>query len=241
MFNVYIINQRYLYDELSKSCVFPPAIKGRQITILVDMQGDQVPIVRTTTRYENPAQVFRQIHYNLIKLIQQTSQISNLKFNNAMIEMHNKRYYTMGWHSDQMLDLELDSYICLFSCYKSPPKCKRQLNIKNKSTQESYSVILDDNSIVLFSVDTNSKHLHQIVLDNTTADNDWLGITFRLSKTLVIIINEKAYFSSGQELRIATEHERMEFYKFKSQENKECKYPDINYTISPSDLMMPKK
>ena len=84
-------------------------------------------------------------------------------------------------------------------------------------------------------------------MDNYTKepDNKWLGITFRLSKTFIKFVDDKPHIVTddgklGKELRIATNFEKKEFYKHKSNENAYdgiYNYPEIDYTISKSDLM----
>ena len=135
-------------------------------------------------------------------------------------------------------------YICLFSCYNNPQTANiRKLKIKNKVTNETSEIELNHYSIVLFSLESNSKHLHKIVLDNPTINNDeWLGITFRLSKTFIKFINEIAYFNNTYIiLKLASKEESKEFYKCRSFENKSIEYKwsdDIFYTINPSDLLI---
>ena len=97
---------------------------------------------------------------------------------------------------------------------------------------------MEHNSIILFSTETNRNHMHKIVLDCHQQSTKWLGITFRLSKTFVQFIDEIPYINNVP-LQIATEEEKRNFYNMKGLENKSIKYayPDINYTISTSDMM----
>jgi len=88
----------------------------------------------------------------------------------------------------------------------------------------------------LFDMKNNRENLHKIICDEATSkDNDikWLGITFRLSKMFI---------SYPPTLKLASENNKKEFYKLRSQENQQIDfvYPEINYTISPSDLIKPK-
>jgi hypothetical protein len=238
-----------LFDELSETTKFENITNGRNGAILVN-NNNIIPIVRTTTKYNNPAQLFMPIHYNIINKIQTATNI-DINFNNALIEIYNNDYKSMGEHSDQALDLannlSNDSYICLFTCYNNPLATNiRTLKTKNKLTNELLNFELNHNSIVLFSLQTNSNHLHKIILDNNNINNDeWLGITFRLSKTFIKFINEIPYFTSSLGyntniiLKKASKEESKEFYKCRSMENKSINYiwPIINYTISPSDTI----
>ena len=54
-----------------------------------------------------------KIHYDIIENIKKISGI-DVKLNNALIEIYGSKYCTMGYHSDQSLDLDEKSYICIF-------------------------------------------------------------------------------------------------------------------------------
>lgn len=219
----------YSFNEL---CVpLENICKGRLGSVLVQPDGSNIPIVRTTTVYEK-SQIFKPIH---LKIIDDISKITNTSFNNALIEIYDDSYCNMGFHSDQALDLADNSYICLFSCYETEPTNYRKLKIQNKKTKELSEVILENNSVVLFSTKTNREYLHKIVLEKHS-NTRWLGITFRLSKTFVNFIDGKPYVNDKL-LRLATDEEKKEFFKLKNRENIDCeKPPDIEYTISGSDL-----
>lgn len=242
MFSKYIINFENLFDELLKSTEFEDITNGRKGAILVDYKNDLIPIVRTTTNYNKPVQKFLSIHHKIIDSIKEISNNHKLEFNNAMIEIYDSSYRTMGYHTDQALDLADDSYICIFSCYSDISTVDiRKLKLKNKITGECSEILLEHNSLVLFPVSTNSKYLHKIVLENMhMKDKKWLGITFRLSKTFINFVNEVPYFyPSNIILSLANEKEKQEFMKHKSSENLNIDYiyPDIHYTINLSDMM----
>ena len=245
-----------LFDELSKSTKFDNITNGRNGAILFDNKNNLVPLVRSTTVYHIPNQKFLPIHYHIIDKIkvsqqlkpsnnielEESSQYNNLEFNNAMIEIYNREYCTMGFHTDQSLDLSENSYICLFSCYDDPTtKNLRKLKIKNRITNKCYDILLNHNSIVIFSTDTNRKHLHKIILDESnTTNNLWLGITFRQSKTFISFNNELPYFvSTGKILTLANENQKKEYFKCRGLENSsiDYTYPEINYTISVGDIL----
>jgi len=151
----------------------------------------------------------------------------------------------MDFHTDQSLDLKEDSYICLFSCYENGNETNetntlRKLKILNKKTNELSEIALKNNSAVLFSTSTNHKFQHKIILESDKSINRWLGITFRLSKTFVKFINNKPYINDSDiSFKMASDDEKKAFYKQRGKENSniEHTYPDINYTISKSDLM----
>ena len=252
-----------LFEQLSESISFEDINNGRKGAILVDCkENNLIPLVRTTTVYHKPSQKFLPVHYHIIDNIKKSIGYDNLEFNNALIEIYNSKYCNMGYHSDQSQDLSKESYICIFSCYNDPTtKELRKLKVKNKITNKCFDIILDHNSIVIFSIDTNQKHLHKIVLENSfclnktnlantlpnrqvleqnTSNNLWLGITFRQSKTFMTFINELPYFTlTNKILALANTNQRKEFFKCRSLENSstEYTYPEMNYTISIGDIM----
>lgn len=239
------------FNDLKDSCKFTEICNGRLAAVLVD-DLEIIPIVRTTTKYNNPAQKFKPIHYYLISLIKKLQIYANLRFNNALIEIYDNNYHKMKFHSDQALDLEENSFICIYSCYEHENYPNRTLEIKNKSTGELTEIILDNNSIVMFSLETNSNNLHKIKLSSpkSLVLNKWLGITFRLSKTFIRFSSIPAtpsmdttpiFLDSTTYLRLANQHEEQDFFNLRKKENNEInfKYPLIFYTISPGDLINP--
>lgn len=246
----YIIDwQTNIFDELSKLTEFENIINGRLGANLVDYKNNLIPIVRTTTIYNKKAQKFLPIHYDIIENIKKITN-KNIEFNNALIEIYDSEYRNMKFHSDQALDLVDNSYICIFTCYQNPTYDIRKLKIKNKTTNELSEILMEHNSIILFSTETNKQFMHKIILEttpqhlqlhkNNATTNKFLAITFRLSKTFIQFLNGVPYlYPSSKILRMADSDERKEFTKYKGIENsKICNnYPEINYTISPSDLL----
>jgi len=238
---VILDNNKNLFHELNEVVDFEHIIKGRKGAVLVDLQNDLIPIVRTTTKYNKPVQQFKPIHFNIIDKIKESTNMNDITFNNALIEIYDDRYCTMGFHSDQSLDLLKDSYIAIYSCYEDPLNTNlRKLVIKNKTSNELSEITMDHNSVILFNLSTNQNHLHKIILENINKNNKWLGITFRLSKTFIHHVNNIPLFHQTTNiLKIANEEERKEFYKLRSEENKNLnfEYPDVTYTISISDIL----
>merc|ERR1712070_686 len=112
--------------------------------------------------------------------------------------MYTNEYTKMGFHSDQDVDLEHGSFIAVFSCYKwpelaSPP---RKLVVESKEPGGGkFEIPLTHNSVVVWSTETNRRFQHKIVLDTAVKppENQWLGITFRTSKTFVQFRDGLAY------------------------------------------------
>jgi hypothetical protein len=242
MFEKYFLDYKTnIFDELSRSIEYEDITKGRKGAILVDCKNDLIPLVRTTTNYKKPTQRFLRIHYDIIEQIKNITNNNELDFNNAMIEIYDSKYCTMGFHSDQATDLAKDSYICIFSCYDNPnTNDVRKLKVKEKNNENTSNISMDHNSIVVFPLTINCKYLHKIVLEQVTSNERWLGITFRLSNTFIQFINEIPYFyPTDRILRLANKNEKDNFYKYRSLENKNIlyTYPVIDYTISASDIM----
>ncbi|MCU0437289.1 MAG: alpha-ketoglutarate-dependent dioxygenase AlkB [Raineya sp.] len=246
-----------LFQRLSDSVEFEDIGKGRKGNHLVDCGERGIPIVRTTTQYNTPACKFSQIHHNLIesirnKVIEEIGDIS-MRFNNALIEVYESSYFKMKYHSDQALDLAENSYIALFSCYEKPNDITknviRKLQIIHKETQEESELILENNSVVLFSTASNMLFQHKITsnppqsVKGGTIENRWLGITLRLSKTFIEFKENLPYFENGELLTLAQEEQRKAFFLLRGQENNstDFSYPHLTYTISPADMMMPKE
>lgn len=232
-----------LFDELLSATNFETITRDREGAILVN-KLDIIPLVRSTTIYKNPPQLLSSIHHDIINKIKSTyaTHISDIDFNNIMIEIYDNTYTKMKYHSDITLDLDPCSYICIYSCYSNPEsKSVRKLIVKSKEDDSEYEYILHHNSIILFSVETNKKFTHKIILDKPSRDNNkWLGMTLRLSKTFIHFINEEAYFyNTDIKLKEANIEERKQFYKMKGDENHiiEFSYDFIDYTISQSDLI----
>ncbi|MEO3787543.1 hypothetical protein ABGB12_29810 [Actinocorallia sp. B10E7] len=234
-----------LFAELSASARLEDVGKGRRGAVLTKIdEADGVPLVRTTTQYSSPAQRFRAVHERLAQQIQERAALP-VGFNNALIEIYTNDYRTMGSHSDQALDLADGSFIAVFSCYRHPEASPpRKLIFESKgSGGEKFEIPLAHNSIVAFSVDSNRRLRHKIVLDTPvqTTDSQWFGVTFRTSKTFVRFRDGHAYLPQGERLMSADDEQRHEFYRLRRRENKETDfiYPLLTYTISESDLMPP--
>lgn len=248
-----------LFSELVHAIDFENVAKGRMGNHLVRVRDEGIPIVRTTTMYTVPAHDFSAIHHKVAAVVNETirnnavESLPLLDFNNALIEVYDCNYATMGYHSDQGMDLEADSYIGLYTCYENPEKLTtknlRKLKLKDKVTNEESEILLTHNSIVLFSLATNSKFLHKIILESLPSlkkqekDHKWLGITFRKSKTFIQFKDNKPYFSTGELLEVANEDQKKEFYSLRKEENSAMNYiyPQLSYTLSVADTMIPKK
>jgi len=235
-----------LFEELFSSVQWQDVGKGRQGNVLVRPDAARgVPIVRTTTKYDIPAQCFQPVHERLAEEIRKRAWLP-ASFNNALIENYNNAYTTMGFHSDQDLDLEEGTFIAVFSCYKHPQSASslRKLVVESKEPGGSkFEIPLTQNSVVVWSLETNRRFKHKIVLDcpANSPENQWLGITFRTSKSYVQVHDGQVCHEDGTPLTLADEEQCREFYLLRRRENAETNftYPKLPYTISKSDLMSP--
>ncbi|PKV83171.1 alpha-ketoglutarate-dependent dioxygenase AlkB [Streptomyces sp. TLI_146] len=234
-----------LFADLSASVHWEDVGKGRRGAVLTNIdEASGVPLVRTTTQYSNPTQHFQAVHERLARRVQERAALP-VGFNNALIESYTNAYTTMGSHSDQALDLADESFIAVFSCYQHPEAIPpRKLIFESKGSDgEKFEIPLTHNSVVVFSVDLNRRLRHKIVLDTSVqaADNQWLGVTFRTSKTFVRFHDGQAHLAQGARLTSADDEQRREFYQLRRRENKETDfvYPLLTYTVSESDLMPP--
>jgi hypothetical protein len=227
------------FEELLASVLFDDVAKGRRGTVLVKVDAGGIPIVRTTTPYRAAAQPFRDIHD---RLAQQIRGNASCAFNNALVEHYTNVYSTMKRHSDQALDLADESSIAVYSCYRDPRRPSRRLIVKFKESDASFEILLAHGSVVAFSLDTNRQFTHAIALCANAPDNEWLGITFRTSKTFVRFVDGHPQLSNGERLTLANDEQRREFFQLRRRENDETgfKYPSISYTISESDLRLPE-
>ena len=104
-----------------------------------------------------------------------------------------------------------------------------------------FEVPLLHNSAVVFSLDANSKYRHRIVLKTLgLAENRWLGLTFRTSKTHVRFRDGLAFLAAAP-LALADDQQLQEFRKLKSRENQEIGFAWLHLacTASPSDTLPP--
>lgn len=216
------------FEALLASARFEELGKGRRGAVLVHADDRGIPLVRTTTQYHEPAQPFREIHHRIADA---------RSFNNALIEHYTSAYSTMKHHSDQALDLAEGSTIAIYSCYRDPARPSRRLAVKAKHGGPSFDVPLLHDSVVEFSLETNRRFTHAITLAADAPVNEWIGLTFRTSKTFVQFVDGQPRLASGP-LTLATEDERREFFQLRRRENAETDfaYPAITYTISAIDL-----
>lgn len=238
-----------LFDALAASVEFEDVTRGRKGNHLVDVEARGVPIVRTTTQHTQPAHVFSSLHHRIVEAIRRAAEQPALSFNNALIEIYERSYAKMGYHSDQALDLQEGSCIALFSCYERPDDRRglRMLKIKDKTTGAESAITLEHHSVVLWSLETNTRYAHKIVLDpkppQSEPDNRWLGLTLRHAQTYLHFRDGQPCFADGTPLKLADEAQRKQFYQLRGQENRsmDFTYPALDYTISLADTLEPIK
>lgn len=249
-FRCYYLPSGEFFDELFNSAKFDNIVNGRQGAVLVKpdiIRG--FPIVRTTTKYPNASQHFKDIHVKLAGKIKEVASL-NYDLNNCLIEVYNSQYTKMGFHSDQAQDLQIGSHIAVFSCYKDPTFISRKLVIKSKETGYTFEIKMKNNSVIVWSLNTNRRFKHKIVTDNSSGchtENDWLGITFRTSRTFIRFSagNNReicpSFSGTSTPFSLADVEQQHQFYKFRGRENSETDFvwPSLDFTISDGDLKPP--
>jgi len=228
------------FEELLASVRFDDVTKGRRGAVLVEPDANGVPIVRTTTEYTAAAQLFQPVHVRIAQAIAESAHLPQ-PFNNALFEHYTNAYAKMKRHSDQAQDLADGSFIAVYSCYRKPEQPSRRLIVHPKGSGVAFEVPLEHGSAVVLSLDSNRRHTHAITLRSPAPDNEWLGITFRTSKTFLRFIDGRPTLPDGAPLTLASEDQRRELLQMRRRENEETSfvYPSISYTLSESDLLPP--
>lgn len=228
------------FEDLLSSVRFDDVAKGRRGAVIVKASAGSIPIVRSTTPYHAPAQLFRPLHDRLAQEIGASGSLPQ-PFNNALVEHYTSAYATMKRHSDQAQDLADGSWIAVYSCYRDPERPSRRLIVRPKALGAGFEVPLDHGSVVAFSLESNRRFTHAIALRAPACDNDWLGLTFRTSKTLLRFVDGHPTLASGARLSLASEDQRRELFQMRRRENEETGfvYPAISYTLSEGDLLPP--
>ncbi|TRV78535.1 hypothetical protein FKN01_12605 [Streptomyces sp. 130] len=236
-------------DRFAELCAATPMEdvgKGRKAAVLTRPDADGgVPLVRTTTRYARPALRFREVHERLAREVRERAGLP-AAFDNALAERYTSACTTMGRHCDQALDLAGDSCIAVFSCYRDPdadPRRKLVFESKEDPGAGVLEIPLVHNGVVAFSVAANRRLRHRIVADpaGRAGDNEWLGLTFRTSKTVLRFRAGVPYLPQGVPLTLADEEQARAFYGLRRRENDEVDfaYPELSRTVSASDLLPP--
>ena len=238
------------FTELADGVRFERGSRGREGAVLV-ADDVVVPLVRSTTQYAGPHQVFRPALIKLAAAISYMLPETMHTFNNALVERYDYSYRTMGAHSDMAIDLAHDSLICLFSCYNNGGDI-RSLVCTDKDTGIVTSVALTHNSFVTFSTALNRRMRHKIVASCGMPEDRsaiWLGVTLRVSKrALTFGADSRPWLRPGVPLVLADDKDqRAHLYKRRGLENKTSDVvhcdDDVycNCTVSPSDLLVPTK
>jgi hypothetical protein len=254
-FRVFTLDQPVnLFPHLLPTVAFEEIGPGRQAAVLVHPDPNYgTPIVRSTTKFEKPAQFLQPIHHQFANEIRLKASLT-MPLNNALVELFNNQYGDMAFHSEQAQDLAEGSQIVLFSCYENPNVISRKLVVESKIPGEGgFEIPLAQHSIVVWSLETNSRFRHKIVLDKSQGEppeNVWMGFTFRTSSTFIQYRQEegesktRAYFYDSGTPLVLLEGDLAcsPIYKLRKMENAatEFQYPAfLSSTISRSDLKPP--
>jgi hypothetical protein len=223
------------------------ASAGREGAIVVAMPATgAVPLVRSMTAYDSPAQVMGPALQHLTAIVAPMLGAAASAFNNVMVERYQSPYRTMGPHTDQALDLADASWICIFTCYNKPDtEDVRTLVCTDKATGDRADIPLRHNSCVAFSVEENRRMRHQIVArGKPDPHTTWLGVTMRTSKRALVFADGRPYLHEGVPLVLADESQRRAAFALRRRENLEREFEyahnAVHFTVSPSDLMAPR-
>jgi hypothetical protein len=241
-----------LFENLTQGVVFENITHGRKGAVLVDVtSGGEVPLVRSNNLCHGASQQLSKAHKKIRQIILEYLG-QTVIFNNVLIEQYDEAYTKMRYHSDQELDLDPSSTICIFTCYNDPFTTRlRKLRIQNKVTNKVENITLYHNSLVTFSAATNREYWHKIILEgqnerkkpsegqNTTI---WLGLTFRTSKTFLYFDKKSLpHFTLTHEpltcepITLANTTQIRNFCKQTREQTDTC-VPFVTYTFSPGDL-----
>lgn len=237
MFSVFPINCPYTFDDMYSHTLLEDICPGRKGGVLVETGNvpEITNIVRTTTKYSNPPCLFNDRHIHIKEEIE-----GELKthFNNALVEVYTEQYRKMGYHSDQALDLDDSGVIAIFSLYKNEDSPNRCLVVKNKLYKTVRRISLENKSVLFFTTEENETHFHKIIRETNVEDQEWFGMTLRLSKRFITFADNSVLLEGKQ---LEYKPSETGFFKLRSFENKSVgfSYPSINYTLSFSDLRYP--
>lgn len=229
--------------------------KGRQGAVLLDPHPDgRLPLVRSTTRYTRRHQRVPAVVAEFACGVQAWLK-SPKPFNNIMVEKYSSAYRTMGLHTDQALDLDPESLICLVTLYgEDGVEDGRELVVTDKEARDpaavTWRVPLLHGTVVSFSVATNARHTHAIVAARaepaaSTAASPgraWVGITLRTSRRALACPQDgQAELLPGVRLLLAEGKLARAYYCERARENRVVDFefdPALDHlTISPSDVM----
>jgi hypothetical protein len=234
------------FEQLEASLRFETVAIGRKGVHLTRPGPRGVPLVRTTTCYRDAAQPFGSLHEAIVERVVAASCLPQPGFNHALAELYEPQYRKMGYHSDQALDLDPGSTVAVVSCYDRDvgpdDRGVRQLMVKSKTTDERFTLPMQHGSVIEFSVATNARFAHKIILPTADANAPrWIGLTLRQAKTFVTWRDGKPYFEDGSALVLADDEQRHTFFRLCGAENRapEFEYPPLHFTVSDGDLLPP--
>lgn len=251
-----------IFEELSACTQLEAVGRGRFAAKIFNSDDNKIPLVRTTSSYEQPSQRMTPLHLRIIDQINKQLNVSPpLVLNNALVEIYRGTYDTMKFHSDQALDLQEDSSIVIFTCTNNPEsKTPPRLHVRDKAHPvgpiikigwgHSYVDNLFEEKVfpfnhcaaIVFSTQTNASHIHTIY-QKCTENEQWLYITFRTARTFIEFKEHIPYFVNcwlaPDRLHLADKSERQQFYQNKSNENNRTAFNPasvkIKFTVSKGD------
>ena len=203
-----------MFEEILKSVELEDLGPGRKGAVLCRDHRFQRVFMRSTAKFQKPAQSFTPLHYALSY---------GLNANYAIVEVYEASYRRMRFHTDAALDLVPCSDIGIYTCYEDPTDI-RQLILRKKNTKQVECFNLNHHQLFILNYMTNAMCAHKVTGNKASK---CIVITFYQSK------NYKA-------MRLATKEETQQFYDYKFLENTQngFVYPPLDYTLSPGDMVV---
>jgi hypothetical protein len=158
-----------------------------------------------------------------------------LAANNLMVEKYDRKCaakHPMAWHSDMSMDLEPGSAIGIWAMGSG---CS--LHVKHKARDEEQVVPLAQDTLVSFSTEFNSTHVHRLCFENDArAEPSVIIVTFRVSSCVLTHMDVDCIVGDADRIR--------DFRHSRKQENLVVgpyTYPVgmARWSLSPGDSLEP--
>lgn len=128
--------------------------------------------------YSNINYEFYNFPSYISEIIDKIEIILNYRPNNCLINYYNESFSRMGYHSDQIEILEPNTGILILSLGSS-----RTMRFKNKNENNLFDVIINSDSLLYMTQETQNKWLHSILPEQgPKSENERISITFRKIK-----------------------------------------------------------
>lgn len=147
------------------------------------MFGKQIPSPRLVAWYGDKDAVYQYsgiLHQpspwlpELLSIKEIIEQKFNLQFNSVLANLYRNESDSMGYHSDNEIELGKNPIIASLSL-----GAERKFNLKHKKNKSLHKMILSDGSLLIMSGDTQN-HWHHSVPKQKKPTGERINLTFRL-------------------------------------------------------------